>query len=114
MCPLNLLPVLQVHRALLNDPVHHSHPVVLHGLESDGSAVPLHRFVYLDPPVNIHGADRVLQVADPALTSRVTAIHACPHISYWILHHLSSNLDLHVLLRLEANLLQALHPRRRG
>jgi hypothetical protein len=30
------------------------------------------------------------------------------------LHHLSSNLDLHVLLRLEANLLQALHPRLRG
>jgi hypothetical protein len=106
--------MLQIHRALLNDPVHHSHPVVLHGLESDGSAVPIHRFVHLDPALNIHGSDRVLQVADPALTSRVSAFHACPHISYRILHYLSSNLDLHVLLRLEAKLLQAVHPSRRG
>ncbi len=63
--PDDLLPVLQVHRALLHDLVHHRHPPLLHRFQPHRPPVPLHRPSHPRPPLHAHGTDRTLQPPNP-------------------------------------------------
>ena len=108
MCFIHILLMLQIHRALFHDLVHHGDPALLYGLEPNRPPVPLYRPLHPDPALYLHGIDRVVQIAHAASPGRFSAFSTGAHFGYRVCNDSSRVLDLYVLFCEETGILRAI------